>query len=119
MIRDESEIARLTRGLHPGSGLGVGWARSGGENQSINGTRQIAVDGIHNVSQILEDVERGKLSDIDYIEAQACVGGCVGGVLTVENSFITRRRIRILAANAADEVERVENDELAQERSGP
>jgi hypothetical protein len=59
-------------------------------------------------------VERGKLSDIDYIEAQACVGGCVGGVLTVENPFITRRRIRLLAQEP-DEVEIAEIDKLAAE----
>lgn len=97
LVRDPDEIERLSSELRRGSGLGIGWARSGGENQSIGGGRQIAVDGIHSVIQILEDVERGKLSDIDYIEAQACVGGCVGGVLTVENPFITRRRIRLLA----------------------
>lgn len=41
------------------------------------------------------------------------MGGCVGGVLTVENSFITRRRIRIMANELAGELERVENDPLA------
>jgi len=115
MVRDPEEIDRLVSKLHRGSGLGIGWGRSGGENQSIGGSKQIAVDGIHNVIQILEDVERGKLSEIDYIEAQACVGGCVGGVLTVENSFITRRRLRLIAAEAAEEIERVENDPLAKE----
>jgi iron only hydrogenase large subunit-like protein len=113
LIRDPEQVAKLTEKLHPGSGLGVGWGRSGGENQSIGASRQIAVDGIHSVIQILEDVERGKLSDIDYIEAQACVGGCVGGVLTVENSFITRRRVRIIANDAIEEIERVETDPVA------
>ena len=115
LIRDPAEIERLTKDLHCGTGLGVGWARSGGENQGIGSGRQIAVDGIHSVIQILEDVERGKLSDIDYIEAQACVGGCVGGVLTVENPFITRRRIRILANDLNDEDGAAESDKLANE----
>lgn len=115
LLRDKGAIEEFSKDLHPGSGLGIGWARSGGENQSIGGSKQIAVDGIHSVIQILEDVERGKLSDIDYIEAQACLGGCVGGVLTVENSFITRRRVRILATEGADEIDRVEHDDLALE----
>lgn len=115
LLREQEEVERLAGNLRPGSGLGLGWARSGGENQSIGCAKQIAVDGIHHVIQILEDVERGKLSDIDYIEAQSCVGGCVGGVLTVENAFITRRRIRILASEGAEELDRVESDELAQE----
>lgn len=113
--RSEEELDKMVADLKPGSGLGLGWARSGGENQSIGGSRHIAVDGIHNVIQILEEVERGKLSDIDYIEAQACMGGCVGGVLTVENSFITRRRVRILATDGADQVDEVLRDKIARE----
>lgn len=84
--------------IRQGSGPGIGWGRAGGENLSIGADKHLAVDGIHNVSDILEDIERGKLVGISYIEAQACVGGCVGGVLTVENPFITRRRQRILAS---------------------
>ena len=115
LLRDPERIAAQAANLRAGSGLGIGWARSGGENQSIGGSRQIAVDGIHNVITILEDVERGKLSDIAYIEAQACVGGCVGGVLTVENPFITRRRIRIMANELAEETEGGKPDDLSAE----
>lgn len=80
------------------SGIGLGWARTGGEILSIGAKKHISVDGIHNVIQIMEEIEHGKLLDMDYIEALACVGGCVGGVLNVENPFITRRRIRDLAS---------------------
>lgn len=93
--------------MRQGSGPGMGWGRAGGENLSIAADKHLAVDGIHNVIDILEDVELGKLSEIHYMEAQACVGGCVGGVLTVENPFITRRRQRILATDAS----RLEKDE--------
>ena len=78
------------------SPLGIGWARAGGENQAVALGRQISVDGVHNVIKVFEDIERGKLSNVDYVEALACVGGCVGGVLAVENPFIARRRIRML-----------------------
>ncbi|NLC63300.1 MAG: 4Fe-4S dicluster domain-containing protein [Thermoanaerobacterales bacterium] len=79
------------------SGIGIGWGRSGGENLAIGGDNHLAVDGIHNCIQVLEEVEMGKLNDIDYIECQACVGGCIGGALTVENHFIARVKIRRLA----------------------
>ncbi|MGE5549203.1 MAG: [Fe-Fe] hydrogenase large subunit C-terminal domain-containing protein [Bacteroidota bacterium] len=78
-------------------GLGLGWARAGGENQAIAGQNLLAVDGIHNVSAVLEEIEMGKLADVDYLEANACVGGCVGGALTVENPFVARVKIRRLA----------------------
>jgi iron only hydrogenase large subunit-like protein len=86
--------------LRRGSGTGMGWGRAGGENLSIGADKHLAVDGIHNVIEILDDIERGKLAELNYIEAQACVGGCVGGVLSIENPFITRRRLRIIASEA-------------------
>ncbi|MCL6614762.1 MAG: 4Fe-4S binding protein [Firmicutes bacterium] len=78
-------------------GLGLGWARSGGENQAISKGELLAVDGIHNVAAVLEEIELGKLADVDYLEANACVGGCVGGPLTVENPYVARVKIRRLA----------------------
>ena len=50
----------------------------------------IAVDGIENVNKILEEVENGKLENVDFIEGLACTGGCLGGPLTVENSFVAK-----------------------------
>ncbi|NLG83953.1 MAG: 4Fe-4S binding protein [Firmicutes bacterium] len=78
-------------------GLGLGWARSGGENQAIGAGELLAVDGIHNVAAVLEEIELGKLGDVDYLEANACIGGCVGGPLTVENPYVARVKIRRLA----------------------
>lgn len=100
--------------LHQASGEGVGWARCGGEVLSIGAKKHISVDGIHNVIQILEELEHGKLLDMDYIEVLACLGGCVGGVLTVENPFITRRRIRDIAL--ADSASSDEEIAVRQER---
>lgn len=81
-------------GVQAHSGLGVGWARSGGENRAIAAESSLAVDGIHNVITVLDEVERGRLRDITYLECLACVGGCVGGPLNVENPFVARVRIR-------------------------
>lgn len=73
---------------------GVRWARSGGEAEALGIKNYIAVDGIHNVIKILEELEDEKLKNIDYIEALACVSGCTGGPLNVENEFIANSRIR-------------------------
>lgn len=43
--------------------------------------------------KILEEVERGTLDDVDFIELNACQGGCVGGSLTAENPFIAKSRL--------------------------
>ena len=72
---------------------GVLWANSGGEAKASGASRCVAVDGIHNVIKLLDDIEDDKLMDIEYVEALACPGGCVGGPLTAENSFVARARI--------------------------
>lgn len=76
------------------SALGVGWAIAGGEATSIGPFRSLVVDEIHRVSEMLEQVALGKLKHVDYIEAQACAGGCIGGPLTVENRFVAEERMR-------------------------
>lgn len=78
---------------------GICWANSGGESSAGGNENYIAVDGIHNVLSILEEIENDKLTDIDFVELLACTGGCVGGPLTVENSFVAKRRIKKLAKN--------------------
>lgn len=79
------------------SPLGIGWARIGGQSLAIGVENYIAVDGIENVINVLEEIELGKLSNIDYFEGLACIGGCVGGPLNVENPFIAKNRIRRLS----------------------
>lgn len=73
---------------------GIGWARVGGQSYAIGVENYIAVDGIENVIKVLEEIELGKLRNVDYFEGLACVGGCVGGPLNVENPFIAKARIR-------------------------
>ncbi|KYH32305.1 [Fe-Fe] hydrogenase large subunit C-terminal domain-containing protein [Neomoorella mulderi] len=76
---------------------GYGWGHSGGENASIGGRRLLEVDGIHHVIEVLTRIEAGDFQDIDYIEAQACPAGCVGGALMVRNPYLARLELRQLA----------------------
>lgn len=80
---------------------GVRWAYAGGEAIALDTSRYLAVDGIHNVMAILEEIENERLRDIDFIEANACLGGCIGGPLTVANRFSARSRHRSYVARAA------------------
>ncbi|MBR5506296.1 MAG: 4Fe-4S binding protein [Clostridia bacterium] len=79
---------------------GVCWANSGGEVASLDIDNYISVDGIHNVIQVFDEIENDKLGDVKYIEALACVGGCVGGPLAVENNFVAQTRIKRMAKTA-------------------
>lgn len=76
---------------------GVCWANSGGEAKATGNKSYIAVDGIHNVLNILEEIENNRLKDVTFAELLACPGGCVGGPLNVENCFVAKRRIKNLA----------------------
>ena len=41
----------------------------------------------------MEDLEDEKFRDVDFIELNACSGGCVGGVLNVENPYVARTKL--------------------------
>jgi len=92
LVKEENVVL-----LQKASGRGMGWAISGGESLAIKSENYLAVDGSENVIKVLEELEMGKLPDVDFIEGQACLGGCVGGPLTIENSFIAKKRVRYLA----------------------
>lgn len=86
--------------LQKSGGAGIGWAVTGGEGRLINDERYLAVDGLVNVAHVFEEVVMGKLKELDFIEGLACVGGCVGGPLTVENPFMAKARINALVKKA-------------------
>ncbi len=76
--------------------LGLQWASSGGEAAGVNRSKYLAADGIENVISILDAIENDTLQDIEFVELNACNGGCVGGVLNVENPYVAKARIRQL-----------------------
>lgn len=76
--------------------IGVGWASSGGEASASLKDRYLAADGIESVIQVLEELEDEKLNDLEFIELNACNGGCVGGPLTVENPYVAKARLQRL-----------------------
>ncbi len=73
--------------------LGMGWAMSGGICRTLRLKNSLAVSGINDIIKVFNDIERGKLRNIDFIEAYSCSQGCVGGSLTVENLYISYNKI--------------------------
>ena len=43
-----------------------------------------------------EDLEDQKFAKLEFIELNACSGGCVGGVLTVENPYVAKVKLKRL-----------------------
>ncbi|MFV0341742.1 MAG: [Fe-Fe] hydrogenase large subunit C-terminal domain-containing protein [Anaerocolumna sp.] len=73
--------------------IGIGWGGTGGEAGGLLIDSYLAADGIENVIRVLEDLEDQKFTDLEFIELNACNGGCVGGVLTVENPFVAKVKL--------------------------
>ncbi len=78
---------------------GVKWAKNSGESIGLKTENYIAVDGIHDVIKIFEQIDAGFLNDIDFVEASSCVGGCIGGPLTVENPFVAKTKLNSVLDN--------------------
>ena len=76
--------------------IGLNWAGSGGEATSLLSDKYLAADGIENCIKVLDEIENGTFGDLEFVELNACIGGCVGGTLNVENPFIAKARLRSL-----------------------
>ena len=76
---------------------GLGWGSSGGESNSLGLGNYIHCSGVRNVLGLLTEMSDGKLDEAEFVELNMCPGGCVGGVLNVENPFIARNHMRQLA----------------------
>lgn len=90
------------------SSTGLNWGISRGEANSTKGIKTIAADGVEQCVKILEALEDGGLGDIEFIELNACVSGCVGGVMNVENAFVARSRVHYLSRNLKKERNTIE-----------
>jgi len=96
--------------------IGLNWAGSGGEATSLLSDKYLAADGIENCINVLDQIENGTIRDLDFVELNACNGGCVGGTLNVENPFVAKARIRSLRKYLPISRNRVEDRDDSLER---
>lgn len=84
------------------SGIGVGWSRLDGLTRSIR-HETLVVSVMDFIIRTFEEIESGKLRDIKLVECYACRIGCAGGILNVENPYVSRHRLRELQAKLGRE----------------
>lgn len=109
-VADDPEELRIS------GKIGISWGTSGGEASGLLVENYLAADGIENVIRVLEDLEDEKLDNLEFIELNSCNGGCVGGVLTVENPYLAMvklKRLRKYMTVAKSHVEGVVAEEDA------
>ncbi len=80
---------------------GILWSLTRGESVHSS-KRALAVDGIRNVTELLEDLENDRLGYVDFLELRACDEGCAGGILMTGNRFLTVERLRKMAADLSE-----------------
>ena len=90
------KVREHPQGLATAGRVGVNWGVAGGESLGTGSDRYLAADGIENVIRVLEELEDDRLTNLKFIELNACDGGCVGGVLNVENPFVARAKMQHL-----------------------
>jgi len=78
------------------------WCIDQGQGRVLPHHRRMTVTGLSNVIQVFDDIEKGKLRNIEYLECDACWGGCISGNLTVDNVYVTLSKIRHLLAQSPD-----------------
>ncbi|MDO4553761.1 MAG: [Fe-Fe] hydrogenase large subunit C-terminal domain-containing protein [Lachnospiraceae bacterium] len=88
-----NEASKSTLDLSISGRIGIGWGAAGGEAGGLLAESYLAADGIQNVLQVLEDMENRKFERLQFIELNACHGGCVGGTLTVENAYVAKTKL--------------------------
>jgi iron only hydrogenase large subunit-like protein len=90
LSKAKGEAERLRRA----TSKGIAWGYLTGESRAIASPSSLSTGGIQNAISLFEEIERGELKDVDFIEVQACVGGCVGGPLNIQNAFVARVNLK-------------------------
>jgi len=98
--------------FHRLSKASLNYTLTGGEVNLLKEGRNLAIDGIHNVSEFLEKLEDEDIQDIDFLELRACDESCSGGILTANNRFLMTERQRKRMQKSPDEVDAEDNDLL-------
>jgi Na+-translocating ferredoxin:NAD+ oxidoreductase RNF subunit RnfB len=105
------------RGLESICILGIGWAVAGGMHRTLKLENVLDVYGIPEIIKTFDDIERGKLRNIDLVVAYSCPQGCVGGSLTVENRYISYNKIiRMLETLERENIEACRDKREIRER---
>lgn len=73
--------------------IGLSWASAGGEATAVFNEKYLAADGIEHANRVLEEIDNGSFPNLEFVELNACPGGCVGGVMTVVNPYMAQARL--------------------------
>lgn len=108
----EYKLCDISPETHRLSKDGALFTLTGGEINMLKQGRNLAIDGVHNVSDFLEKLEDEIIQDIDFLELRACDESCAGGILCAGNRFLTVERQRKRMQDCSNEKNCEDNDLL-------
>lgn len=85
-IKEGFESSRVPKDFS----FNAGWATLGGVTRAVKTKNWLAVSGLDHVMRILDDIENSRLRNVEFVEALACMLGCIGGAFNVENPYLAR-----------------------------
>lgn len=78
------------------------WAMGEGQRRNLHDRHYMSLTGLTNVIRVFDDIEKGKLRNIDFLECSGCWGSCMNGNLTVDNLYVTLSKLQRLIAELPD-----------------
>ncbi len=72
------------------------WSLSRGQLDNLHGYRYLSLTGLSNIIRVFDDIEKGKLRNIDFMECYSCWAGCINGNLTVDNFYASVNKLQRL-----------------------
>ncbi len=88
------------------------WSTGEGQRRNLRGYRYMSLTGLSNIIRVFDDIEKGKLRNIDFLECYACWGGCINGNLTVDNLYVTRSKLQQIATELPDKKALIEAEAI-------
>jgi Na+-translocating ferredoxin:NAD+ oxidoreductase RNF subunit RnfB len=74
------------------------WSLSRGQRDNLHDYRYLSLSDLSNIIRVFDDIEKGKLRNIDFLECYACWAGCINGNLTIDNFYVTGNKLHSLIA---------------------
>ena len=95
-----------------------GWSMMGSLTGANGMKNWLAVSGLDHVTRILNDIESGRLRNIEFVEALTCMLGCIGGPFCVENPYVARANTMKQSVEYEKRIEIDEADVIAKYEEG-
>jgi len=97
-MRLSASTADVSKDLVSSSEL-LHWGAPEGEFPKLSREQYLPLTGLTDVMKVFDDIEKGRIRNVEFLECHACQGGCIGGNLTVQNLYVARGKSLYLHAN--------------------